>query len=77
MLEQFYTDPMAAPQEPAYEHRPGPYDPLTHIARTFSDRAVVRLIWFALKRDAQIIAFMDRHAITLDDLWAIVRRGRQ
>ncbi len=77
MLDIVYNDPRRTPQEPAYEHGPGPYDPLTHIERTFSDRAVVRLIWFALKRDAQIIAFMDRHAITLDDLWAIVRRGRR
>ncbi len=50
---------------------------IAHIERTFSDRELTRMIWFALRQDADVVAFMRRHNITLPDLWAIIRRGRR
>lgn len=50
---------------------------LVRLERTFTDREMVRMIWFALKRDPEVVAYMDRYGITLDDLWSIVRRGRR
>jgi len=41
------------------------------------DRELAKLIYRALQRDPDVIAHMDRYGITLDDLWAIIRRGRR
>ena len=50
---------------------------LTHIERTFSDRELTRMIWFALRQDADVVSFMRHHGISLPDLWALIRRGRR
>ena len=66
---------MSAPTwAPAYGDRD---HTLTHIERTFSDRELARMIWFALRQDTDVVSFMRRHGITLSDLWALIRRGRR
>ena len=50
---------------------------LHDIEHGWSDRQLASIIYRALRRDDEVVRWMDRYAITLDDLWAIIRRGRR
>jgi len=54
-------------------HRRG----VTRVRELNSDREIASLILDALRRDELAIDYIARAGITLDDLWAIIRRGRR
>jgi len=54
-------------------HRRG----VTRVRELNSDREIASLILDVLRRDELATDYIARAGITLDDLWAIVRRGRR
>jgi len=52
-------------------------DELINIHCGLSDRELAVLIYRALRRDPDVIGYMDRYGVGLDDLWAIIRQGRR
>jgi len=52
-------------------------DELINIHCGLEDRELAKLIYRALQRDPEVAAHMERYGITLDDLWALIRRGRR
>ncbi len=54
-------------------HRRG----VTRVRELNTDRELASLILDVLRRDEFAVGYIARAGITLDDLWAIVRRGRR
>ena len=54
-------------------HRRG----VTRVRELNTDRELASLILDVLRRDELAIDYIARAGITLDDLWAIIRRGRR
>ena len=52
-------------------------DELNNIHCGLEDRELAVLIYRALRRDPDVIGYMDRYGVGLADLWAIIRRGRR
>lgn len=50
---------------------------LVTIYLELQDRELAVLVYRALQRDPQVVAYLADYGITLPDLWALIRRGRR